>query len=120
MGRKKTGLTDEMIEAVSARFRLLGEPLRLRLLENLDSSEVSVNDLADAVGAGQPNVSRHLNALFEGGLVGRRREGNSTYYSIADPIVFDVRDMICGSVRNGARTKWKALEGPVKRRRSSV
>jgi DNA-binding transcriptional ArsR family regulator len=111
MGSTKIALTDEMIEAVSAKFRLLGEPARLRLLQSLEAGECNVNELAAALGSSQPNVSRHLAALFEGGLVTRRREGNAIHYSIADPLVFELCALVCKNVRMEVREKWKTLDG---------
>jgi DNA-binding transcriptional ArsR family regulator len=90
-------LTDEMLEEVAERFRLLGEPLRLRLLLELEGGARTVNELAEATGAGQPNVSRHLMSLFNGGLLYRRREGVKTFYAIADPVVFRLCDLVCRS-----------------------
>jgi DNA-binding transcriptional ArsR family regulator len=102
-------LTDEMIEIVARQFRLLGEPIRLRLIQLLDSSERSVNELTVALQGNQPNISRHLTALYEGGLLRRRRDGNSIYYSIADPVVFQLFDLVSGSARQQIQIKLKAL-----------
>lgn len=110
MASKKFALTAEMIDAVSARFRLLGEPARLRLLQQLEGGgEATVNELATAVGSSQPNVSRHLNAMYEGGLLSRRRDGSNIYYSIGDPMVFELCAIVCNSVRAKAQGRLKAL-----------
>ena len=100
-----------MIELVARRFRLLGEPLRLRMLQMLESGEMTVNGLAEALNASQPNVSRHLTALFDGGLLERRREGNLIYYSIADPMVFKLCDLVCSSTRERIESQLQALAG---------
>jgi DNA-binding transcriptional ArsR family regulator len=92
-------LSDEMLEAVARRFRLLGEPARLRLLQLLESGEFSVNELAEKLHGNQANVSRHLTAMFEAGLLKRRRDGTSVHYSIADATVFQLCDLVCKSAR---------------------
>jgi DNA-binding transcriptional ArsR family regulator len=97
-----------MMEQVAQRFRALGEPQRLRILQVLKTGGHSVNEIVAALDANQPNISRHLQALFEVGIVTRRREGNSIFYSIADPVVFQLCDLVCESARKQAEAEWKA------------
>jgi len=109
MKSKAQPLTEDMIEVVARRFRLLAEPVRLRLLRTLESGEYTVNELADAVHSTQANVSRHLSAMSDAGLLHRRRKGNSICYSIGDPIVFKLCELVCESVRERAREQFGAL-----------
>lgn len=104
-------MNGDMLELVARRFRLLGEPVRLRILQILESGERSVNELTESLQSTQPNVSRHLAALFEGNLLKRRRVGNNIYYSVADPIVFRLCELVCGSEREKARLQLTALVG---------
>lgn len=83
---------------VANRFKILSEPLRLQILQRLMEGEKSVTELTLAVGAGQPNVSKHLKILQQEGIVGRRQQGNTVYYSIADESVFGLCDTVCGSI----------------------
>lgn len=99
--RKREALSDQAIALVAARFRILGEPVRIALLQALQEGERNVTELVSGVGSTQPNVSKHLRILQDAGLVGRRQEGNTVYYSITDPTVFDLCDTVCRSV--GAR-----------------
>lgn len=87
---------------VAARFRILGEPIRIRLLQELQGGERTVGELVAAVGSTQPNVSKHLRILQEAGTVGRRQEGNSVYCFIADRSVFALCELVCGSIRDRA------------------
>jgi ArsR family transcriptional regulator len=89
------------VALVAERFRILGEPLRILLLQTLREGERSVGELVAAVGSTQPNVSKHLRILQAAGLVGRRQERNTAFYAIADPSVFDLCAAVCDSV--GAR-----------------
>jgi ArsR family transcriptional regulator len=91
-------LSDKTLDMVAERFRLLGDPLRLRLLQTLEQREMSVAQLVAATGASQANVSKHLQLMLRGGVVQRRREGLFVYYSVSDPKVFQLCDVVCGSL----------------------
>lgn len=108
---------DKMIELVARRFRLLGEPLRIRLLQQLQKGERTVGELVEALEGNQPNVSKHLSLLYDAGLVGRRREGTSIYYAISDPMIFKLCDLVCRSeVRRSERELKELLAEPQVRR----
>lgn len=98
-----------ILESVARRFRLLGEPYRLRILQLLEDGELSVNQITAALRGNQPNVSKHLHALYDGGLVGRRREGNSIVYFIADPAIFRLCDLVCRSTARSVESQLKEL-----------
>jgi len=84
------------LELVAARFRMLAEPMRLRLLNELRNGEKTVTALVEATGAGQANASKHLTLLADAGMVGRRKEGLNVYYFIADESLFELCDLVCG------------------------
>jgi ArsR family transcriptional regulator len=96
--RKAVDLSPEAVELIAERFRVLGEPLRIRLLQALIEKERTVGELVELVGSTQPNVSKHLRILQEAGIVGRRQDGNSVYCYIADPTVFDLCNTVCDSL----------------------
>lgn len=85
---------------VAKLFRILGEPARLRLLQELMEGERSVNDLTALTGGTQTNVSRHLKALSESGILNKRREGLKVFYSVSDPSVFEICDAVCRKHRS--------------------
>lgn len=91
-------LPQPFLEDVAKWFRQLGEPMRLRLLQTMGEREWGVGDLADAVESSVANVSRHLQALHECGLVERRRQGTNIYYRVDDPVVFEMCGLVCKSV----------------------
>jgi DNA-binding transcriptional ArsR family regulator len=95
---KQLALSPEAVELIAGRFRLLGEPLRIRILQVLAERECTVGELVDAVGSTQPNVSKHLRLLQEAGIIGRRQAGNSVYCFIADKSVFDLCNAVCDSL----------------------
>jgi ArsR family transcriptional regulator len=91
-------LPDEIAELIARRFRLLAEPMRIKLLDRLHSGEASVQELADGVGTTQQNVSKHLAALADAGVLGRRKQGNFVYYRVVDDGIWQLCEDVCGSV----------------------
>jgi DNA-binding transcriptional ArsR family regulator len=102
-------LNDANAALVAERFRTLGEPMRLRLLQALRDGERSVGDLVEEVGAGQANVSKHLQLLHRMGFVQRRKEGTTALYRIADVNVFKLCDLVCGGMRDDLDEKRRLL-----------
>lgn len=107
-------MTTDSLRLVAGRFKVLSEPLRLRLLQAMERGEESVGALAELLGTTQPNVSKHLKILQDAGLVARRQKGNTVWYSIADPSVYLLCDLVCSSVRNRLEAQAKMFkEAPV-------
>ncbi len=104
-------MSDKMLDLVARRFRTLGEPYRLRILQELEAGEKSVGELVAALEGNQPNISKHLQVLFDGGLIGRRREGTSIFYAISDPMVFKLCALVCSSEAEKSRRDYEALAG---------
>ncbi|CAN5157708.1 metalloregulator ArsR/SmtB family transcription factor [soil metagenome] len=92
-------LPDPLVELIARRFRVIGEPMRIRLLDRLRDDEATVHELTDALGASQQNVSQHRQVLLEAGIVGRRKQGTYAYYSIADEGVLALCELVCGSLQ---------------------
>jgi len=108
---KKEPMSPEAVDLIASRFRTLGEPVRIRILQALQSGERSVGQLAELVGSTQPNVSKHLRILQDAGLVGRRQEGNTVYCFISDPMVIDM----CYAVRESAEARLRAQADKIRR-----
>jgi DNA-binding transcriptional ArsR family regulator len=102
---------DRLVEEVARRFRVLGEPMRIRLVEAMREGEVTVKHLQEATGASQQNVSQHLGVLLRSNIVGRRKQGNFSYYRIIDPVVFSLCDEVCGGLRRQIEELDALLEG---------
>ena len=98
MAKKRRALSEEALLLVARRFAVLSDPMRLRLLHLLLEGERSVNVLAEAAGGTQANVSRHLQTLARAGIVTRRKEGLLVFYAIADRSIFELCDLVCGSI----------------------
>ena len=104
-------LPDDLVELIARRFRVIGEPMRIRLLDQLREGEATVGELAEALAASQQNVSKHLGVLAEVGIVGRRKQGNQVYYRVVDAGVFALCEEVCGSVQEQLRTLSELVEG---------
>ncbi|MFA6287880.1 MAG: metalloregulator ArsR/SmtB family transcription factor [Opitutaceae bacterium] len=109
MAKQNRSLSEEALVLVARRFAVLSEPMRLRLLQTLIDGEKSVGVLAEAAGGTQANVSRHLQTLAEAGLVSRRKEGLQVFYAIADPSIFELCELVCGSLDLHMQAKARAL-----------
>jgi DNA-binding transcriptional ArsR family regulator len=79
-------MTVKELDQVALRFRLLGEPTRLKILEAVCDRPRAVNDIVAAVGATQANVSKHLALLAAAGMLTREKKGQSVYYGMKDPL----------------------------------
>lgn len=101
-----TKLSKEALEVVAERFRILSEPIRLRIFQALREGEKTVTELTREVEISQPNASKHLRIMQDAGMLGREQRGNSVYYSIIDESIFELCELVCGSL--GSRYKERA------------
>jgi DNA-binding transcriptional ArsR family regulator len=104
-------MSNEALELVASRFRALGDPSRLRLLNILMQGEHAVQELVEASGLTQTNVSRHLALLRREGVVARERDGNRAYYSIIDPNIEKLCSVVCGGLSDRLAGELDALMG---------
>ena len=100
---------DQLLEEAARRFSLLGDVNRLRILSALHHhGEQSTGVLAEKTGLAMANVSQHLARLMAAGLVSRRRAGPHAYYTISDPTLAGLCDLVCSSVRERAASLARA------------
>jgi DNA-binding transcriptional ArsR family regulator len=105
-------LPEELADLIAGRFRVIGEPMRVRLLDRLRDGEANVNELAEQLGATQQNVSKHLAVLAGMGIVARRRDGNRVYYRIVDEGVLGLCEQVCGSMQAQLAALTVLVGGP--------
>lgn len=96
--RRRSPLGREALELIAQRFRTLGDPTRLALLQALFDGEKTVQELSELAGTGQANTSKHLALLADQGLVVRRKDGLFVRYSIEDPTIHQLCEVVCGSL----------------------
>jgi DNA-binding transcriptional ArsR family regulator len=82
------------LEQIAARFKLLGEPMRLRILQAVCKEPRSVNGIVAATGSTQANVSKHLALLAAGGVLTRKKEGQCVYYGMKDRLVVKLCELV--------------------------
>jgi len=104
-------LPEPLVELIAQRFRVIGEPMRIKLLDHLRDGEASVQELTEALGASQQNVSKHLGLLHQAGVVARRRDRNHVYYSISDDSVLGLCEQVCGGLSRQLSGLAELFEG---------
>jgi DNA-binding transcriptional ArsR family regulator len=104
-------LPDDLAELIARRFRAIGEPMRIRLLDQLRDGEATVGELSEATAASQQNISKHLAVLADAGILGRRKEGNRVYYRIVDEGVLALCEQVCGSLQQQLRNLNELVTG---------
>ena len=109
--KKHIEMSPEALDLVASRFRVMAEPVRLRVLQALErNGEMSIGELTETLGLSQPNVSKHVKTLIESGLVARRQEGNTVYCTICDDSVFALCDLVCSSLRERLTAQTAVLD----------
>lgn len=91
-------LPDALAELIAERFRVMGEPMRIRILDRLRAREMTVGELAEALGTSQQNVSKHVGLLAGAGIVAREKAGTSVRCRIADESVMRLCEEVCGGL----------------------
>jgi len=100
----------EALTQVSDYFKVLSEVSRLRVLCVLRSGTKNVGEIIEATGLGQANVSKHLKMLTQAGFVVREPQGVSVYYSIKDPVVFQICELVCNELSTRFEAKAQQSE----------
>ena len=89
------------IEMAAHAMKAIAHPLRLKILCVLGEQEVNVQDIVDAVGTSQSNISQHLAILRDKGIVHWRKDGNRVFYKVADgrtlTLIGMMREVYCGN-----------------------
>lgn len=117
MTTDKLLLSDEALEKVAARFRCLGEPMRLKILRLLEDGERTVGQLVEQLQANQANVSKHLKVLLEAGVLQRRPQGTAAYFSIVDPMTLKLCETVCHGLAESLKEQAKDFGFALTRRR---
>jgi len=89
----------DLAEMIAARLRVIGDPTRIRILDLLRDRELTVTQITEELDTSQQNASKHLGVLLQAGIVARRKEGNSSIYSIADRGVYELCEQVCGGLQ---------------------
>lgn len=90
--------SDAVFEKAAEVFRVMAAPMRLRIISSLCQGEKNVSELLAAIDTTQPNMSQHLNTLYQAGVVERRRDGVQIYYRIANQNVVQLCRAVCTQI----------------------
>ena len=104
-------LPNDLVELIARRFRVIGEPMRIRLLDRLREGEATVLELSEPIGTTPQNVSKHLGVLQRAGIVARRKQGNFAYYRVVDEGVFSLCEAVCGSLQQQVESLRQLVRG---------
>lgn len=109
-GTARHQLPDALVDLIARRFQVLGEPMRIRILDHLRGGEASVQELTEALGTSQQNVSKHLGVLLGERIVSRRKQGISARYWISDESVLALCEQVCGSLEQQLASLLRAID----------
>ena len=88
---------EEDINRASRSLKAMSHPLRLKILCTLGDQEVSVQDIVDAVGTSQSNISQHLAILRDKGILASRKDANKVYYRVGDTRTLRLIEVFCSA-----------------------
>ena len=87
--------SEEVFDKAAELFRVMSAPMRLRIISALCNGEKNVGELLAESDTTQPNMSQHLNTLYQAGVLGKRREGVQIYYRIINDRVVTLCRAVC-------------------------
>lgn len=87
-------LVDTELEKVAGQFRVLGEPMRLKILQALCVKPLTVGEIVSETGATQSNISKHLSLLASAGIIRRRKDGQFVYYEVSNPLTIKLCELV--------------------------
>jgi DNA-binding transcriptional ArsR family regulator len=101
----------DLAEMIAARLRVIGDPSRIRILDLLREDELTVTQITERLGTSQQNTSKHLGMLLQAGILARRKDGNTSIYSIADVGVYELCEQVCGGLQLQLAEMTALVEG---------
>jgi len=101
---------DALVESKVKILKALADPTRLQILELLKSEEKCVCELIPALGKAQSTTSKHLDILYDAGILDRRIKGRRTIYRVKNPKVFEMLRLVESMALEELARMAKALE----------
>ena len=102
---RTTELDRQSLEKIASFFKVFAEPTRLAILQMLRQGPASVNDIVASISTSQANISKQLKTLYEADLLLREQRGTQVFYSISEPLVFDLCELVCSKLNRRARAE---------------
>ena len=101
--KTKDGMDRAALEKIAGFFKVFAEPTRLAILQHLRLGPAPVNDIVIALETSQANVSKQLKILLDAQLLTRDQQGNQVFYSISEPMVFELCELVCDKLNREAK-----------------
>ena len=101
--------TPALAERIATRFRVLGDPTRIRILHAVQERERTVGGLAELLGVNQASMSKHLAILRDEGLLQAERRGTQVILTLKDASLMELCTLVCAGVRRTAEERLTAL-----------
>jgi ArsR family transcriptional regulator len=92
--KKSRELTEVELDRVAQQFRVLGEPMRLRVLQLICRKPLTVGEIVTATGATQSNISKHLSLLASAGIITRQKDAQFVYYRLSNPLTMKLCELV--------------------------
>ena len=89
---------DRTFELAAELFAVLSAPMRLRIIRSVCDAEKNVSQMLREINTTQPNMSQHLNTLYQAGILGKRREGVQIFYRIIDQRIVSICEAVCHEI----------------------
>ena len=90
--------SDQVFESAAELFRAMSAPMRLKIISSLCNGEKNVSQLLEEIVTTQPNMSQHLNTLYQSGVIGKRRDGVQIFYRIVNDRVVTLCRAVCTQI----------------------
>jgi DNA-binding transcriptional ArsR family regulator len=97
-------LTDRTAGLIAERLRVLGQPLRVKLIARIAAEGSTVQQLVEALGTTQQNISQHLGILRRAGIVACDKQGTRVHYQLDDPNILPILELAQASASRQGRT----------------
>ena len=92
--KKNRELTEVELDRVAQQFRVLGEPMRLKVLQLICRKPLTVGEIVTATGATQSNISKHLSLLASAGIITRQKDAQFVYYRLSNPLTMKLCELV--------------------------
>ena len=93
----------QALEKIAEVFRLLAEPTRLAIIQELKAGPMTVGALVESLATSQANVSKQLKTLYDGGVLAREKDGASVRYQLDDEMIMPLCELVCERLNKQAR-----------------
>jgi DNA-binding transcriptional ArsR family regulator len=108
--REMSEFSPAVLTVIADFFKTLAEASRLQIFCSLKAGPRNVSQIIEATGLGQANVSKHLKILTQAGIVDRDQQGVTVVYSISNPFVFTLCDLVCNFLTLQLQQQKQQLE----------